>query len=43
MRVLLGNPQGAFGMLLFSGPMLVIAAAFWLNWKWRTEIHPAAH
>ena len=39
MRVLLGNPEGALGMLLlFSGPMLVIAVAFWLNWQWRKEI-----
>lgn len=39
LRTLLGNPEGALGMLLlFSGPMLVVAAAFWLNWKWRSEI-----
>lgn len=42
LRTLFSAPEGALGMLLiFSGPMLVIALAFWLNWRWRGEINMA--
>lgn len=42
LRTLLGAPEGALGMLLlFSGPMLMVAIAFWLNWRWRGELHSA--
>lgn len=41
LRTLLGNPEGWLGMLLlFSGPMAVIAALFWANWKWKSELQP---
>lgn len=35
MRALMGNPFEQLGIvLLFSGPMAVIAFLFWANWKW---------
>ncbi len=41
LRVLLGNPLENIGsLLLFSGPMAVIAMLFWANWKWKKELHP---
>jgi hypothetical protein len=39
LRFLLGNPFQELGLLLlFSGPMAVIAALFWVNWQWRKEL-----
>lgn len=39
LRTLLGTPEGWLGMLLlFSGPMAAIAALFWANWKWKSEL-----
>jgi len=41
LRTLLFNPLEQLGMLLlFSGPMAVIAALFWVNWRWRKELSP---
>lgn len=42
MRSLIGGLGAAQGMLLlFSAPMLVIALLFWVNWRWKKELHPA--
>ena len=41
LRFWVGDPLEQFGMvLLFSGPMAVIAMMFWANWKWKKELHP---
>lgn len=35
------NWSMAFGnLLIFSGPLAMIGILFWLNWKWRKELHP---
>lgn len=43
LRFLIPNPLEQFGIiLLFSAPLAVIALLFWMNWKWRAELHPLA-
>ena len=40
-RTLLGGLERWLGMfLLFSGPMAAISALYWVNWKWKKELHP---
>lgn len=34
--------DGLSHVLLFSGPMGLIAALFWVNWRWNIQRHPAA-
>lgn len=42
MRFVLGSPlESAGNVLLFSGPMAVIAMLFWANWKWLKAQSPA--
>lgn len=37
------SPQDGFGLLLiFAGPLLVIALLFGLNWRWHAELHPTS-
>lgn len=41
LRVIIRNPLDNLGtVLLFSGPMLMIALLFWANWKWKKELLP---
>jgi len=40
LRFVVRNPIESLGtMLLFSGPMAVIAMLFWADWKWKNELH----
>lgn len=39
LRFVIGEPMYGFGnLLLFVLPMALVAALFWLNWRWRAEI-----
>lgn len=39
MRFFLADPMLGFGnLLLFALPMALVAALFWLNWRWRGEL-----
>jgi hypothetical protein len=38
LRFLIGDPlMGLGNLLLFAGPMLMIALLFWANWKWGVQ------
>ena len=42
LRFLIPNPLENFGhLLLFSGPMAVVAMLFWADWKWRNPVSAA--
>jgi len=39
LRFVIGSPMYGFGnLLLFVLPMALVAALFWLNWRWRGEL-----
>jgi hypothetical protein len=40
LRFLIRNPfQGLSTLLLFVGPVVVVALLFWANWRWRDALH----
>lgn len=43
MRFVIFSPLQGLGMIaLFAGPMAVIAALFWMNWKWGKWLRPSS-